>query len=147
MHIGCPTCHISRSCRSIGIHSADPIPLLGNNGLHLDWRNYRWNGSDTSVFTGALFHLVSRRARKKDLRRGGRFYGTRAINRQGNTIELWIRETEWVVGGSKGAAVRLGLNRTTLIFRMRKLGISRPSTVGTGRSSLPNVATDGNFHA
>jgi transcriptional regulator with PAS, ATPase and Fis domain len=38
-----------------------------------------------------------------------------------------LRETQGVVGGPKGAAVRLGLNRTTLIFRMRKLGISRPS--------------------
>ena len=32
----------------------------------------------------------------------------------------------WVIGGSKGAAARLGLNRTTLINRMKKLGISRP---------------------
>ena len=31
-----------------------------------------------------------------------------------------------VIGGSRGAAVRLGLNRTTLINRMKKLGISRP---------------------
>ena len=40
-----------------------------------------------------------------------------------------LRETQWVVGGPKGAAVRLGLNRTTLVFRMRKLGISRPFLV------------------
>jgi formate hydrogenlyase transcriptional activator len=32
----------------------------------------------------------------------------------------------WVVGGSKGAAARLGVNRSTLIARMKKLGISRP---------------------
>ena len=32
----------------------------------------------------------------------------------------------WVVGGSKGAAARLGMNRSTLIARMKKLGISRP---------------------
>jgi transcriptional regulator with GAF, ATPase, and Fis domain len=32
----------------------------------------------------------------------------------------------WVIGGSKGAATRLGLNRTTLITKMKKLGISRP---------------------
>jgi transcriptional regulator with GAF, ATPase, and Fis domain len=35
--------------------------------------------------------------------------------------------TEWVVGGSKGAAVQLGLKRTTLIDRMKKCGIQRPS--------------------
>jgi formate hydrogenlyase transcriptional activator len=32
----------------------------------------------------------------------------------------------WVIGGAKGAAVRLGLNRTTLIHKMKKLGIERP---------------------
>ena len=36
-----------------------------------------------------------------------------------------LRETNWVVGGRNGAATRLGLQRTTLISRMRKLGISR----------------------
>ena len=36
-----------------------------------------------------------------------------------------LRETSWVVGGRSGAAARLGLNRTTLIAKMRKLGISR----------------------
>ena len=36
-----------------------------------------------------------------------------------------LRETNWVVGGRNGAAVRLGLNRTTLISKMRKLRISR----------------------
>ena len=32
----------------------------------------------------------------------------------------------WVVGGACGAAVRLGMKRTTLLARMKKLGISRP---------------------
>ena len=36
-----------------------------------------------------------------------------------------LRETNWIVGGRKGAAARLGLFRTTLIAKMRKLGISR----------------------
>jgi formate hydrogenlyase transcriptional activator len=37
-----------------------------------------------------------------------------------------LRETGWVIGGPTGAAARLGLNRTTLNHRMRKLGINRP---------------------
>jgi formate hydrogenlyase transcriptional activator len=36
-----------------------------------------------------------------------------------------LERTNWVVGGRAGAAARLGLPRTTLIARMRKLGISR----------------------
>lgn len=37
-----------------------------------------------------------------------------------------LRATGWIVGGPHGAATRLGLKRTTLIAKMKKLGISRP---------------------
>jgi formate hydrogenlyase transcriptional activator len=37
-----------------------------------------------------------------------------------------LGESNWVIGGPNGAAARLGLNRTTLNNRLRKLGISRP---------------------
>jgi formate hydrogenlyase transcriptional activator len=36
-----------------------------------------------------------------------------------------LAETIWVIGGPKGAAARLGLQRTTLISKMQRLGISR----------------------
>ena len=38
-----------------------------------------------------------------------------------------LKETNWVIGGQEGAARWLGINRTTLTFRMRKLGITRPT--------------------
>jgi transcriptional regulator with GAF, ATPase, and Fis domain len=34
-----------------------------------------------------------------------------------------LKQVNWVVGGHRGAAVRLGLPRTTLLHRMHKLGI------------------------
>jgi len=37
-----------------------------------------------------------------------------------------LQASGWVVGGSGGAAARLGLKRTTLIAKMKKLGITRP---------------------
>jgi formate hydrogenlyase transcriptional activator len=37
-----------------------------------------------------------------------------------------LRESSWVIGGPNGAAARLGMNRTTLNNRLRKLGITRP---------------------
>jgi formate hydrogenlyase transcriptional activator len=37
-----------------------------------------------------------------------------------------LSETDWVVGGPKGAAARLGMKRSTLQKKMKKLGISRP---------------------
>lgn len=37
-----------------------------------------------------------------------------------------LSNTDWVVGGPDGAAVRLEVKRTTLLDKMRRLGISRP---------------------
>ena len=37
-----------------------------------------------------------------------------------------LKETRWVLAGPRGAATRLGMNRSTLYFRMKKLGIVRP---------------------
>jgi formate hydrogenlyase transcriptional activator len=42
-----------------------------------------------------------------------------------------LKQTDWLIGGQDGAANRLGLPRTTLIYKMRKLGIE------THRSSRP----------
>ena len=40
-----------------------------------------------------------------------------------------LKQTDWLIGGQGGAADRLGLPRTTLIYKMRKLGIeTRRST-------------------
>jgi formate hydrogenlyase transcriptional activator len=41
-------------------------------------------------------------------------------------IRAVLKETRWVLSGPRGAATRLGLNRSTLYFRMKKLGIVRP---------------------
>jgi formate hydrogenlyase transcriptional activator len=38
-----------------------------------------------------------------------------------------LRDAKWVLGGSGGAAAKLGMKRTTLHSKMRKLGIVRPS--------------------
>lgn len=40
-----------------------------------------------------------------------------------------LRAAGWVIGGPGGAAARLGLKRTTLIAKMKKLGISRPGPI------------------
>jgi formate hydrogenlyase transcriptional activator len=38
-----------------------------------------------------------------------------------------LGETNWIIGGSAGAAFKLGMKRTTLQSKMRKLGIARPA--------------------
>jgi formate hydrogenlyase transcriptional activator len=49
-----------------------------------------------------------------------------------------LEQAGWIVGGPGGAAARLKLKRTTLLAKMRRLGISRPTPQeGT---SVPGVA-------
>ena len=50
--------------------------------------------------------------------------GLEAVNRA--HILRVLREANWVVSGPNGAAARLQMKRSTLNFRMRKLGIVRP---------------------
>src|ERR1700693_131969 len=47
-------------------------------------------------------------------------------------IRKILEQTRWVVAGPNGAAARLGIKRSTLYFRMQKLGISR-----TSKDTLP----------
>ena len=49
-----------------------------------------------------------------------------------------LQQVGWIVGGPRGAAAKLGLKRTTLLAKMRRLAISRPfDPEGT---SVPGVA-------
>ena len=48
-----------------------------------------------------------------------------------NHILTVLKETRWLLSGPDGAAARLGLNRSTLYFRMKKLGIARSRDVST----------------
>jgi formate hydrogenlyase transcriptional activator len=81
----------------------DPLAALGDRSLVLD-RN-------PAIRTPA----------------GGSF-----VDSQRAVILQALEETGWVIGGSIGAAARLGLKRTTLTYKMKRLGISRPA----GKSGL-----------
>ena len=47
-----------------------------------------------------------------------------------------LNQTNWMIGGHGGAANRLGLPRTTLVYKMRKLGIETRRSLG-GRPIRP----------
>jgi formate hydrogenlyase transcriptional activator len=53
-----------------------------------------------------------------------------------------LEHTRWVVAGPNGAAVRLGMKRSTLYFRMQKLGISRNSMPTPTHQSNHNTEMD-----
>jgi formate hydrogenlyase transcriptional activator len=44
-------------------------------------------------------------------------------------IRKTLEQADWVIGGPKGAALRLGLKRSTLYARMQRLGISRANQI------------------
>ena len=58
---------------------------------------------------------------------GSRNHGTLEEAERAHILAT-VKETKWVLSGPRGAATRLGMNRSTLQFRMKKLGIARPWT-------------------
>src|SRR3984885_8551527 len=53
-----------------------------------------------------------------------------------------LEASNWVIGGETGAAARLGMKRTSLAYRMKKLRIHRPAAVPQKRSA--GGAAEGN---
>jgi formate hydrogenlyase transcriptional activator len=64
--------------------------------------------------------------------------GTLAEAERDHIVKV-LRQTGGVVGGRDGAAARLGLPRTTLIFRMRKLGIAQEGAVADPGPPAPVI--------
>jgi formate hydrogenlyase transcriptional activator len=63
-----------------------------------------------------------------ELKRGPEVQSVGAItleDAERDHIRKTLEQTRWVVAGPNGAAARLGIKRSTLYFRMQKLGISR----------------------
>ena len=96
--------------------------------------SYEWPGNirelqnfvERSVIlsTGAVL-----RPPLEELKRGPEFQSMGAVTleeAERDHIRKTLEQTRWVVAGPKGAAARLGIKRSTLYFRMQKLGISRP---------------------
>jgi formate hydrogenlyase transcriptional activator len=55
------------------------------------------------------------------------FYTSKTLDDSDRALILeTLEQADWIVGGPRGAAGKLGLKRTTLLYKMRRLGISRP---------------------
>lgn len=75
--------------------------------------------SKDGVLPNPLSQSQSTRSLAAPLLRGSLHDSMRAV------IEQTLQETGWVIGGPSGAAARLGLKRTTLLAKMKRLGIMR----------------------
>ncbi len=49
-----------------------------------------------------------------------------------------LEQVGWIIGGTRGEAAKLGLKRTTLLAKMRRLGIARPTSLE--ETSVPGIA-------
>jgi formate hydrogenlyase transcriptional activator len=58
-----------------------------------------------------------------------------------------LEDVGWVIGGPKGAAIRLGLKRTTLIHKMHKLEITRPGLRSNEDQIGPEQPPDPDFES
>jgi len=80
-------------------------------------------GPELRLPPGELKHLVNRG--------GNRPTAIRTLaDAEREHIQHVLREVSGVVGGREGAAARLGVARTTLLYRMRKLGIVQHRAAG-----------------
>ncbi len=67
------------------------------------------------------------------------FHSSMTLEDSGRALILeTLEQAGWIVGGPRGAAAKLGLKRTTLLAKMRRLGISRP--IPQEGTSVPGVA-------
>ena len=53
-----------------------------------------------------------------------------------------LEASNWIVGGRNGAADRLGMKRTSLVYRMRKLRINRPASFGRNGDAKDGARQD-----
>jgi len=73
-------------------------------------------GPELQVALGGSRNLESRQ-------NGGSHQTLEEVERE--HIVATLKDTKWILGGPRGAAARLGMNRSTLQFRMKKMGIVR----------------------
>jgi len=98
--------------------------------------NYHWPGNIRELQNLVERGVILSRGPSLEIPLGELKQSTRPANHANGSTTLEsverehilrvLSESKWVIGGPAGAAARLGVNRTTLNHRLRKLGITRP---------------------
>jgi formate hydrogenlyase transcriptional activator len=105
------------------------------------FRSYSWPGnvrelqnlveravirSDDGVLPNPLPAVLSNPLAVSNKNRATRALGKFVDSQRALVLEA-LQKAGWVIGGPTGAAAHLGLKRTTLVAKMKNLGISRPA--------------------
>jgi formate hydrogenlyase transcriptional activator len=119
----------------------DAIPQTTMDAL----RQHHWPGNIRElenvveravIFSSGPVLRISHQDLKTRLARGPNAGPAQTLEEvERNHILKTLKETRWVVSGPSGAAIRLGLNRSTLYFWMKKLGITRSVDEGSSGTS------------
>jgi formate hydrogenlyase transcriptional activator len=102
---------------------ADPLALAGKHPRAGELSGARRDSDPGPVLYVPLAELEMQALEAQDERGGNRDPTLHTAERE--HILRVLRETAGQIGGSDGAAARLGLKRTTLNSKMKKLGIER----------------------
>lgn len=85
--------------------------------------NLFWTGIQEKC--QSLLHLMKEAADASPLNEHRNLDAQSLEENQRDQILRALEECQWVIGGATGAAAKLGLRRTTLQYRMKRLGIAR----------------------
>jgi transcriptional regulator with GAF, ATPase, and Fis domain len=87
--------------------------------------NFFWTGIQQKC--QSLVHLMTEAAKTSPLNDRIDTRAATLEDDQSGLIRRTLEECQWVIGGASGAATKLGMKRTSLQYRMKKLGITRKS--------------------
>jgi hypothetical protein len=86
--------------------------------------NFFWTGIQEKC--QSLLHFMTEAAKASPLNESLDPDAPILEDAQRDLIRRTLEECRWVIGGASGAATKLGMKRTSLQYRMKKLGITRP---------------------
>jgi PilZ domain/Bacterial regulatory protein, Fis family len=85
--------------------------------------NFFWTGIQEKC--QSLLHLMTEAAKASPLNDSIDTQAPTLEDDQRDLIRRTLEACRWVIGGASGAATKLGMKRTSLQYRMKKLGITR----------------------
>lgn len=122
-------------------HDQDPVMIEDAtvqwaNGTHFGVKFVKWSKNaevklNNFFWTGiqekcqSLFHLMTEATKALPPNHSIDRHTPALEDAQRNLIHRILEECRWVIGGASGAAKKLGMKRTSLQYRMKKLGITR----------------------
>ena len=112
------------------------------NGTHFGIKFVKWSTNAEARLNNffwteiqekcqSLLHLMTEAAKASPLHDSIHTQAPTLEDDQRDLICRTLEECRGVIGGASGAATKLGMKRTSLQYRMKKLGITRTRFIGT----------------